>query len=219
MDIRFLLILAVVAAIMEILGRLARKGAGTGAPRVPGPDGADPLMQQLEELQWVPGAHDDEDDTPAPRRERAALERPAAATAAATATAPERVREPEPLPTELPPAPVPRQPRPAPVPRQPRPAPVPRQPPPAQERVLVLRDRAPRPVPVRSSEPRRVEVRPVEPHPVAPPLVKPRPAEREAPASAGGWLGLGKVDGLRRLVVAREVLGPPIALRDEERVT
>lgn len=207
MDIRFLLILAVVAAIMEILGRLARRSAGTGAPRVQGPDGADPLMQQLEELEWVPGTHDEEDDTPAPRRER-----PAAAAA------PERVREPErlPLPPELPPAAVP---------REPRPAPVPRQPPPAPERVVVFRDRAPRPVPIRSREARRVEVRPVAPRPVALPPVKPRPVEREASASvggpggAGGRLGLGTVNGLRRLVVAREVLGPPIALRDGERGT
>lgn len=210
MDIRFLLILAVVAAIMEILGRLARRGAGTGAPRVPGPDGGDPLMQQLEELEWVPGAHDDEDDTPGPRRERAALEVPAAQAV------PERVREPEPLPPEPPTAPVP---------RQPRPAATPRQPPPAPERVMLLRDRAPRPVPVRSREPRRVEVRPVEPRLVAPPRVKPRPDEQVAAASvgraggAGGRLGLGTVGGLRRLVVAREVLGPPIALRDEERET
>lgn len=212
MDIRFLLILAVVAAIMEILGRLARRGAGTGAPRVQGPDGADPLMQQLEELEWVPGSHDDEDDRPAPRRERTAPERPAAAIA------PEPAREPEPLSRELPPVPLPRQQRPAPVPRQQRP-------PPPPEPVVVLRDRAPRPVPVRSREPRPVEVRPAGVRRVEPSLVKPHPVEREAAAraggagGAGGRLGLGTVDGLRRLVVAREVLGPPIALRDGERGT
>ena len=65
----------------------------------------------------------------------------------------------------------------------------------------------------------------MEPRPVEPRLVKRRPVEREAPVSAGGAggaggrLGLGTVGGLRRLVVAREVLGPPIALRDEERGT
>ena len=197
MDIRFLLILAVVAAVMEILGRLARKGAGTGAPRVPGPDGADPLMQQLEELEWVPGAHDGDDEKPVPHRERAPVERPAVAAAPAPAAVPERVREPRPLPPEP---------------------------------VMVLRDRAPRPVPVRSREPRpaearpvearRSESRPVEPYRVRPRPAEPHPAEREAPASgggatgAGGRLGLGTVGGLRRLVVAREVLGPPIALRD-----
>ena len=194
MDIRFLLILAVVAAVMEILGRLARKGAGTGAPRVPGPDGADPLMQQLEELEWVPGAHDGDDEKPVPHRERAPVERPAAAAAvaAAPAVAPERVRDRRPLPPEP---------------------------------VMVLRDRAPRPVPVRSREPRPADARladarPTEPRRVRPRPAEPHPAEREAPASgggavgAGGRLGLGTVGGLRRLVVAREVLGPPIALRD-----
>jgi len=37
-----------------------------------------------------------------------------------------------------------------------------------------------------------------------------------ADVAEAGVLGLGSVRGLRRLVVAREVLGPPLALRGEE---
>ncbi|MDE2806693.1 MAG: hypothetical protein OXN18_16245 [Gemmatimonadota bacterium] len=214
MDIRFLLILAVVAAIMEILGRLARRGAGTGAPRVPGADTADPSMPRLEDLEWLPGVHEAEDE-PRTAREPVAMEEPA------PVRGPTRVLEPM------------RVPEPAPLPAPPRPT-SPAVPPDG------YRDRAPRPVVVRSREPR-----PIEPRRRArkPPAVDPRVAELAAagteelrrrvqePARApsavrvgaapaagpGDRLGLGSKEGLRRLVVAREVLGPPLALRDVER--
>ncbi len=191
MDIRFLLILAVVAAIMEILGRLARKGAGTEAPRVPRPDGVDPSMPRLEDLDWRPGVHQEEDE------QRAA-------------------REPDPLP--------------------PPPRPLPPAVPPEG-----YRDRTPRPVTLRSREARPIEPRPERrPPAVGLPVPEPAAAAREqvlpgalrqgrapsvgsvgAPTGAGrgGRLGLGSTQGLRGLVVAREVLGPPLALRDGERRT
>ena len=211
MDIRFLLILAVVAAVMEILGRLARKGAGTEAPRVPSPDSVDPSMPRLEDLDWRPGVHQEEDEQRA-ARESAPTEGPAPLPE----QQPRRVREPDPLPP----------------PPRPMPPAVPRE---------GYRDRTPRPVILRSREARPIEPRPErKPPAVGPPVPEPAAAAREqvlpgalrqrrapsvgsigAPTGAGrgGRLGLGSTQGLRGLVVAREVLGPPLALRDGERRT
>ena len=98
------------------------------------------------------------------------------------------------------------------------------------------RSRAPRPAEVRSRAPRPVEVwsRESRLEPVArtaPSSVGEGRDDRPVrlPASVGAdyapspegrapdpsQLGLDTVTGLRRLVVAREVLGPPVALRDE----
>lgn len=217
MDIRFLLILAVVAAIMEILGRLARRGAGTGAPRVPGADTADPSMPRLDDLEWLPGVHEEEDERRA-GREPAAMEEPAV---------PEPSRVPEPA-RVLEPAP------------QPLPGPLRSAPPVVPPDVY--RDRTPRPVVVRSREARPIEPRRRERRPPAgdprvarlavagteelrrrlrEPARAPSPGRVGAATGAGpsGRLGLGSTDGLRRLVVAREVLGPPLALRDGGRRT
>lgn len=93
------------------------------------------------------------------------------------------------------------------------------------------RDRAPRPVEVRSREFRSREAREIVPHRrtearPAPAASAPAAAEHVSGREGGrgrgdatrepGVLGLGSVRGLRRLVVAREVLGPPLALRGEE---
>ena len=100
------------------------------------------------------------------------------------------------------------------------------------------RSRAPRPAEVRSRAPRPLEVRSRESHlePVARTeslstaevrdnrsvrLPAPAPVGADyAPSPEGrapdpSQLGLDTVTGLRRLVVAREVLGPPVALRED----
>ncbi len=86
---------------------------------------------------------------------------------------------------------------------------------------LPQRSRDPRPVEVRSRAPRSSEARPDEPR--RPSERHPAPARIDADAapSAGrrpldpSRLGFGTIDDLRRVVVAREVLGPPVAMRDE----
>lgn len=92
------------------------------------------------------------------------------------------------------------------------------------------RSRAPRPAEVRSRAPRPVEVRSRESSvPIAEGRRDDRAIRLPAPAPVGAdyapspegrapdasQLGLDTVTGLRRLVVAREVLGPPVALREE----
>ena len=217
---------------MEILGRLARRGAGTEAPRVPGADTADPSMPRLEDLDWLPGVHEEEDeqrtgrDPVAPEKAAPAPEptRPPVPTRVpepARVSEPVRVREPAPQPRSAPPRPTP-----------------PAVPPDG------YRDRAPRPVVVRSREARPIESRRRERRPSAAesrvaeraaagteqllrrlreperaPSAEPAGAAAATGAGPGDRLGLGSRRGLRRLVVAREVLGPPLALRDGERRT
>ncbi|MYG81431.1 MAG: hypothetical protein F4187_06545 [Gemmatimonadetes bacterium] len=91
-------------------------------------------------------------------------------------------------------------------------------------RTLELRDRAPREIEIRSREPRPLERRaaPEErvravPRPVArvaPDSSADSPDARLAEDSVGDRLGLGSAAALRRAVLVREVLGPPLALRD-----
>lgn len=104
---------------------------------------------------------------------------------------------------------------------------------------LPERSRAPRPVEVRSRAPRPVAAHSREPRmergsaPVSAPLPggPASPSERYPTATGSGAdstpsagrrpsdptrLGFGTIDGLRRMVVAREVLGPPVAMRDEK---
>lgn len=91
------------------------------------------------------------------------------------------------------------------------------------------RDRVPRPVPVRSRAPRPIEAHARRSRSAAgeaaesrrgrvrePQVPDPRDRRRLSVPDADD-LGLGTIAGLRRVVVAREVLGPPLALRDEGR--
>ncbi len=100
----------------------------------------------------------------------------------------------------------------------------------------IIRDRAPEPLVVRSLDPRPVEQRP-ESAPAGPsdefatpvprlpaprmpapqiPVPQTRPRRRFRAARADDRLGLGTPGGLRTAVVAREVLGPPLALRSDD---
>jgi hypothetical protein len=211
-DIRLLAIIALIAVLMEMLGRLARKRAANEAEDGSRPARVDPFASVMEELEWLPM---DEDQAAKPTPGVAALiaERP---------VPPAEVEPPVwPPPPEVEP-PV------WPAPRTVEPAPPPR---PAGQ-VVEYRDRAPRAMEVRSREARTVERRRTVParrvDEVRVPVVAMR-AEGAASRGAGPerlvvpdagrseGLGLRSVSGLRRLVVAREVLGPPLALRDEER--
>lgn len=93
--------------------------------------------------------------------------------------------------------------------------------------VVPYRDRSARPVEVRSREARPREARDLAERAWtgerASPPAAPKPGgdgERQRAETRGGGEGgvldLGSVRGLRRLVVAREVLGPPLALRDSD---
>lgn len=100
------------------------------------------------------------------------------------------------------------------------------------EREPALRDRAARPVVVRSRDPRPVEPRPeragtgdelvvrARQLPAPARLAAPRAARprRARGADAEDRLGLGTLRGVRHAIVAREVLGPPIALREGDDV-
>ena len=92
-----------------------------------------------------------------------------------------------------------------------------------------MRDRAPREIQVRSRDPRPMEqlpapadlppAREVVARTAAPEgqaLPDPPPSTRRPRSTElGKRLGFGSAADLRRLVVAREVLGPPLAMRDE----
>jgi len=88
--------------------------------------------------------------------------------------------------------------------------------PPARARALpdpwALGSALPEPVADPSPRPERPSKRPDE---VAP--GSPRPSLQAARAESSDGYGLRTRDGLRRIVVAREVLGPPLALRRRER--
>ena len=211
MDIRLLAIIALIAVLMEMLGRLARKRAANEAEDGSRPARVDPFASVMEELEWLPM---DEDQAAKPTPGVAALivERPV-----------------PPAEVEPPVWPAPRTVEPAPRPRR---AVAPASPPRREGQVVEYRDRAPRAIEVRSREARTVERRRAVPSrrvdEVRVPVVAMR-AEGAASRGAGPerlvvpdasrseGLGLRSVSGLRRLVVAREVLGPPLALRDEER--
>ena len=204
MDIRLLAIIALIVALMEMLGKAARKRAANQEQDGSRPPRADPFASVMEELEWLPM---DEGREAKPTPEGAALvaERPV----------PPREVEPPvwpPPPREtLPPVwPPPRTVEPAPPPSR---AVAPALPQRRAGQVVEYRDRAPRAIEVRSREARTVERR------AKGAASQGAGAERLVVPDAGRSEGLGlrSVSGLRRLVVAREVLGPPLALRDEER--
>lgn len=242
MDLRFIAIIFVVAALMEMISKALKKSREAGleeeeAPRRP----ADPLAGVLEEMQRLPRGDESgsevlqeaDDYGISDRRTREPEVIP-------------RVREPrgEPVaPTRSTPSPgrpgadtmVPLPPRrrvPEPVTLrgqverlfEPPPAvPVVVPDPPAQEAPVVpYRDRSARPIEVRSREARDLAERAwtgeraaTDAAPKPGGDTKRQRAETQR-GGEGGVLDLGSVRGLRRLVVAREVLGPPLALRDSD---
>ena len=248
MDIRFIAIIFVVAALMEMISKALKKSREAGLEEEEAPPGrrpADPLAGVLEEMQRLPRGvesgpevlqeADDYGISDRRTREREVIPR-----------VPERRGEPV-APTRLTPSPgrpgantmVPLPPRGrvrepvtlrGQVERLFEPPPavpvVEPDPPPQAAPVVPYRDRSARPVEVRSREARPSEARDL--------VERAWAGERAATAAApkpggdtkrqraetrqgeGGVLDLGSVRGLRRLVVAREVLGPPLALRDSD---
>lgn len=228
MDIRFVIVLAIIAMVMDFLGRMARKRQGLLPPDQDGEvDGADLLGVLTGEEQEPfgpreripPGQRPGVADRPPPLARPPAAERldrlAAAREAAESFMAPIAKPPPE---------------RVADGPLAGAEAPV------RETWALELRDRTPREIEVRSREPRSTERRPLpveEPRiervrqraaplpavPAAPPPeAAVRPADiRRARGGVGDRLGLGSATALRRAVLVREVLGPPLALRDEGR--
>ena len=224
MDIRLLAIIALIVALMEILGKLARKRAAKEAEDGSRPARVDPFASVMEELEWLP-MDDDQTAKPTPGVAALIAERPVP-----PAEVEPPVWPPPPPEVEPPVWPAPRTVEPAPPPSW---AVAPALPQRRAGQVVEYRDRAPRAIEVRSREARTVERRRAVPsrrvEEVPVPVVARRaakavaskgdgPKQRVVPdASRSEGLGLRSVSGLRRLVVAREVLGPPLALRDEER--
>ena len=209
MDLRFIAAMMAIAIIMDMLGRMARKRAAE--QQGPPDEEWDPLKalaEGREPASRAPG------EAPPARREQI----PGGFELWSETPGGPRARDPvEPEPVDEPAVPEP-----------------------------AIRDRAARPIVVRSREPRPVERRPertgseaesaVRERQVAPPIFPERklPAAPPLPARpspvarrstrprrtrASGpedRLGLGTLGGLRSAIVAREVLGPPLALRDDD---
>ena len=212
MDLRFIAVVMAIAVIMDMLGRMARKRAAGQQEGQPSEEWD--MLKALAEGREPPGPAAGEAQQPARREQQVAggfelWSEPQPGLDARDSFEREAVVEPA--------APEP-----------------------------VIRDRAARPIVVRSREPRPVEQRPewadpedelavrarqlrapVSPEPrlpapprlpasrsAAPPrLTYPRRARAAGPEDR---LGLGTIGGLKRAIVAREVLGPPLALRDDD---
>ena len=253
MDLRFIAVIFLIAALMEMLSKLARKRRGEEeeleereAPRI-----ADPLAGVLEEMRRLPGEDEVGREVGLESPEHRERERRAPGGETGFGV-PESPREPvvpvRPPQRERPAAdsPVlPSRPERAPEPvtsrgqiermfePMPQPPAVPvivPEPPPPPAPVVPRRDRSPRPVEVRSREVRPREARNIaerawtEERDAQAGVPKPETdgGRRRVETRRGGegaGLDLGSVGGLRRLVVAREVLGPPLALRREEPFT
>ena len=256
MDFRFLAVIILIAALMEMLAKMARKRRGEEEgleeriePRRP----ADPLAGVLEEMQRLtrgdeggrevgpeapelvvrerrsPGGEMGSGVSESPR-EPVAPVRPPPRERAATDdltphSPPERATEPATLRGQIERMfdPLPQQPAVPVVVEEPSAPPDPWALP---KPVVAPRDRSPRPVEVRPREVRPREARDIaerawtEEREVSTDAPKTgddlgRPVETRWGGEGVGQ-GLGSVRDLRRLVVAREVLGPPLALRGEE---
>ena len=261
MDIRFLAIIFLVAALMEMLSKMMRKARQREIEGEAAPRSADPLAQAFKEMELLSDVEEAlepaRQELERGRRERSALGTEAEPGAEDVAPGAEDAggepAEPWALPVspsraspagrpDLPPVPSRRVAKPMDSrprverlfepaePVVPPTAPEPPVPAAPELHTVPARDRAPRPVEVRSREfrPRdgREVVRPSAEADTAPVAAGAVPEERSpgrvekgriaADVAETGVLGLGSVRGLRRLVVAREVLGPPLALRGEE---
>ena len=228
MDFRFVAVLMIIMAILDLLGRMARKRAaaasGEEGDSLEGVDVFKVLTAEEPEPPGPPARSGQPEDGAVRRpdevrpREAARARIPPAGGGRgreipAVLQRAEPAASPGVLPTAAPPAPA------------------------REARVLELRDRAPREIEVRSRDPRPVRRQPVDPvagiSPAAPgdlpapaePVVRassrrlvpqppPVPAHRPRSVDIGSRLGLGSNADLRRVVLAREVLGPPLAMRD-----
>ena len=203
MDFRLVVALMILAMIMDLVGRMAKKRREMIAPGQDAPaDGLGNLVQSAMVDERLPGSQ-----ARAVPAERIGLPAPGSDTGEVPAILPARTWT---DPAERVPVPVDRHPV-------------------REARVLELRDRAPRALEVRSRDPRASGR-----EPAAKPLPLPEaPREPSAPlpqspergwarvratpmADLGDRLDLGSPGALRRAVLAREVLGPPLALRDED---
>lgn len=226
MDFRFVAVLMIIMAILDLLGRMARKRAaaasGEEGDSLEGVDVFKVLTGEEPEPPGPPARSGQPEDGAVRRpdevrpREAARARIPPAGGGRgreipAVLQRAEPAASPGVLPAAAPPAPA-------------REAPV-----------LELRDRAPREIEIRSRDPRPVRRQPAapvvgtsaaagDPAP-AEPVVRassrrlvtqppPVPAHRPRSVDIGSRLGLGSNADLRRVVLAREVLGPPLAMRD-----
>lgn len=214
MDLRFVAVVMVIAIIMDMLGRMAKKRAAEQQ----GPPGEEwDMLKALAEGQEPPGPAAGE-ARPARREQQVAggfelwSETPAMPGARDSVE-----REPVVEPAAPEPAIRDRAARPIVVhSREPRPV----------EQRWELPE--PHPVPPEDPPSRLVVAQPatVKPPAVRPPIAVPpvtgaasagrRTRRTRAAPQLEGRLGLGTIDGLRKALVAREVLGPPVALRGEE---
>jgi hypothetical protein len=227
MDLRFMAIVMAFAIIMDILGRMMRKRAQDQQPQEPQAEGWD-VMQALAEVEELPDKLLREALPVARTRPEHVSESDPEPVARVDlpGPAPEKPRfdfSPWPEPIELEPASGRAAPDlPASEPTRIEPPPVPDRPwaEPGQWE-SPLRDRSARPIEVRSRAPRTVEreSRPERsmleiertPHQG----VDSAPSRRGRTSDVADRLGLTNAEGLRRIVIAREVLGPPLALRDD----
>ncbi len=231
MDLRFMAIVMAIAIIMDILGRMARKRAGEQQLEQPPEEGwnvlqaladADELPDKLLRDALPPGGTQSETREEPDRKPVARIDAPDPAVSVPRfdpVSWPEPVEPEWTVPERSAPEPVAPEPArivPAAVPAAVRSEPEPWEPP--------IRDRAARPVEVRSRAPRALDREsPIagpatgtegRRHPLADAATLSR---RTRSSDVADGLGLSDARALRRIVVAREVLGPPLALRDDER--
>ena len=214
MDLRFLAVIFLVIAIMELIGKLMKKARPPAAEEErPLPKPRDPLAEVFRDLRLGQIGEDAVKD--ADRMVREAVENAVPAEDAADATTPlaaEKVDAPDDVPLE----PPPREPR-----RQPErdPATVPS---PREVRPTAPTTRTP-PAPATAVRQRTPRHEPIEPIPAMAALrhrtgsdavaTAPTPRSPQARPWDGAVAANSSPTTLRRLVVAREVLGPPVALR------
>ncbi len=218
MDLRFLAVLMAVAVVMDMLGRMAKKRAAQHQDPSGGEDwDMSKVLAEADELrQPVAG------ETPQARRERRNQVVGGFELWSETPSGPGDPDSVEPFERK-------------PVIESAGQEPVTQREPVIQHQPII-RDRAPEPLVVRSRDPQPVEQRP-ESAPAGPsdefatpvprlpaprmpapqiPVPQTRPRRRFRAARADDRLGLGTPGGLRTAVVAREVLGPPLALRSDD---
>ncbi len=255
MDIRFIAVIFLIAAIMEMIGKMMRKARERELEGEERPRSVDPLAQVFKEMDLLQDGEKSFDPVPKElesgdggRSERVvealpdkvgSRGEPAGPWALPGPASPEgsagRAQAPPPPPgrrAEAPGWPPRAEPASHPArspgsPARPLPAPASR-----ELQAALPRERALRPVEVRSREFRPRGPREIVPRrrpeegvaPAAPRAVADDPVPARIEAGLGDArtgeadrLSLGSVRGLRRLVVAREVLGAPLALRGKER--
>ncbi|MCY3809759.1 MAG: hypothetical protein OXG58_10125 [Gemmatimonadetes bacterium] len=227
MDLRFLAVIFLVIAIMEAIGKLLKKArlaeAEEEQPQEP-PRPRDPLAEVFRDLRL--GQLGDDAAKPAARLVREAVERAVPMAEDRGEAVPEAasgVEEPSPTPSPVghprerrpPPGPAPtpvrrsREPRPIPEPAPPM-SPAPGQGPrPEPAPAAAVRQRTPshEPVPAMAALRRRAGSDGI--------AAAPTPRSPQRRPWNGAVAAYTSPTALRHLVVAREVLGPPVALRAE----